>query len=140
MIVKYLSQSYRVVDTREHGLEEGKLRVDAEEEQHEEEHDGEELGHGQLGQGIRIGNEGQSLASSHQLLQLHSGLLALGPEDGEHEDAGDDAGEEVEGGDDGGGYVDLVLELVIASEHKETAPGDRERKEHLLSSLSPHLA
>ena len=93
----------------------------------------------ELGQSVGVGDEGKPLAARHQVVKRDPGLLVLGPEDGEHEDAGDDGGEEVEGGDDGGGDVDLVLELVVAAEHKEAAPGDRQGEEHLPSCFPPHL-
>ena len=35
--------------------------------------------------------------------------------------------------------MNLVVELVIAAEHDEAAPGDGQGVEHLLSSLPPHL-
>ena len=131
---------YRIVDASEDCLQESKLRVNPEEEEHEEEHDGEELRDRELGQSVGVGDEGEPLAARHQVVKRDPGLLVLGAEDGEHEHAGDDGGEEVEGGDDGGGDVDLVLELVVAAEHKEAAPGDGQGEEHLPSCFPPDLS
>ena len=134
------SVSYPVIDAGEDSLEESELGVDAEEEEHEEEHDCEELRDRERRERVGVRDEGETLAPADEVFQWDPSLLALGAEDGEHEDGGDDGGDEVEAGDDGGGDVDPVLELVVAPEHEEAAPGDREREEHLARSLSPHLS
>ena len=53
--------SHPVIDAGEYSLKEGELGVNPEEEQHEEEHHGEQLGHGQRGERVRVGDEGQAL-------------------------------------------------------------------------------
>ena len=52
-----------VEEGHDDSLEEGKLGVEAEEEEHDEEGHGPEVGQGQLGQGLGVGNKGEALSS-----------------------------------------------------------------------------
>ncbi len=51
---------YSVIDRRQDGFKEGKLGVQAEEEQHDEEQDRPHRRDGQAGQGLGVGHECQT--------------------------------------------------------------------------------
>ena len=57
----FIFLTHPVINAGEDSLEQRELGVDAEEEQHEEEHHGEQLRHRQRGERVRVGDEGKTL-------------------------------------------------------------------------------
>ena len=97
-----------IVEGREDGLQQRKLRVQSQQEQHGEEKDGPELGGREPGQGVRVGDEGEAGAAPDDVIDVVEASLTLQlPEDGEDDDARDDRGQEIQGGDDRRGDVYL---------------------------------
>ena len=60
-----------VLEDGDHGLGGGDLGPEAEQEQHQEEEDGPDRGHGHLGHGLRVGDEGETRAFSHNILEFY---------------------------------------------------------------------
>ena len=67
--------SDHVVEGGEDGLDEGELRVESQEVEHEEEHDGPELGERQLAERLGEGDEGEAGPAGDDVLDWHSLLV-----------------------------------------------------------------
>ena len=79
-----------VIESRKNCLQCGKLGVDPEEEQHEEEEYGPYPGQGEASQSLGVGHEGQTLPALGDVLHGHTHLAGQVAEDREDHHAGED--------------------------------------------------
>lgn len=76
------------------------LCAQPQEDEHEEEEDGPEGRDGEQGEGLRVGNEGQSRAVVSHLGDIHTQMIGHEAQDGEDDEASVDAGGAVGDADD----------------------------------------
>lgn len=69
----------------------------------------------------------------HHIITLHL------PQNGENDEASEEAGETVDGGGDEGISVAVVVELVVAGQRQQGAEPRTQREEDLRGGVYPHL-
>ena len=129
-------QFWPVVDKASHErLSSSKLAVNAKGQQHDKKEAGPQRGGSQGEDDFGIDEERQSGSTLHHVTNLHSFRVGHVAEDGEDDGGGEEACEGVDGADEQGVPVAVVVELVVASQGKESTNADAIRVEDLSASV-----
>lgn len=128
-----------VADDRDNCALQGHNGPDAQDEEHEEEQDGEELRHRlELGDGVRVRDEGQPGATAHHIPDiLDLQVVRQVAQNGEYRDPAQQAGQRVQRGHDHGIAVDAMVEAIVRGEHDDRPGADGQREEALHHRLLP---
>ena len=119
-----------VVDGCCDGRDETDSRAETQRDQHQEEEDSEDLRHKvELGQHLRVADEGETGPGLDDLLHGEPQLVGEMAEDGEDDGAGQEGGEGVGDADDETVLVGVVAELVVGTVGGQRAKPNTQREE-----------
>jgi len=128
-----------VLDGRDHHLHDGKLGIQTQAEEHEEEHDCPELGIRHLGHRLGIHHEDHARTIADYVPHIRVLLQRQVAQRGEGKDAHQEAGDHVHRTHRHRVPQDIIIILVVAGEGDHGSEGDAQRVEILRGSVDPHI-